>query len=256
MADYPQIADYLKAEKKLVKARDEAVQRAKKEAESGRLGADALFRQLVAVGRVRKMRREDFAAATRRMRRGNPPGKENSLGDRINWEILLRTVDDGTDLHIVSRDGDFASPLNSALANGFLVGEWKQRKQASLFIHTELKPCLAKHFPNIKFAVDVEKRAAIDRLKDSASFAATHSAIAALEPFADVLTTDEIEELLEVAQKNSQIAWIASDEDVKQFYQPLLQAQHDNRRLSKTDYKRWRKHFGLELPSSKDRAEE
>src|SRR5438270_9684333 len=192
----------------------------------------------------------------RRMRRGNTPGKEGSLGDRINWEILLRVVDNGTDLHIVSKDGDFLSPLNPTLADAFIASEWKKKKNANLFLHPELKPFLAREFPNVQFAVDVEKRAAIDRLKNSGSFATTHAAIAELMPFADALTTEEIQELLEAAEMNGQIGLISADEDISNFFAPLLESQHDNRRLTDDEYKKWRRHFGLEPSESSDVTED
>ncbi len=248
MTDYPQIADYTKSLNELRKAKDEALQRAKKEAVSEKLGDDSLFRELVKAAGLTRITKADYAAATRRLRRGNPPGKEDSLGDRINWEILLRVVPDESELHIVSKDGDYVSPLDATAPNGFLQDEWEKKKHATLFLHAELKPFLAQHFPKIKLAVDVEKRAAIDRLKESGSFARTHNATAELGPFTDTLTLNEIEELIEAAQTNNQIALISTDEDVKQFYQPLLESLHDNRRLSEDEYKELRRYFGLEPP--------
>jgi predicted nucleic acid-binding protein len=250
MAEYPQVADYTKAAKKALKAKDEAIQRAKKEATTGRLAADSLFRQILKVAHVKRVRAQDYAYATQRMRRGNPPGKEGSLGDRINWGILLRAVPAETDLHLVSKDGDYASPLNPTAPNAFLLAEWQKKKQAELILHAELKPFLAQRFPKIKFAVDVEKRTAIDALKHSGSFAGTHAAIAQLAPFADVLTPEEIDELIDAAETNSQIAWVCRDPDVKRFYEPLLESQHDNRRLSNTAYKDLRSGFGLHPPKS------
>jgi predicted nucleic acid-binding protein len=256
MVEYPQVADYTKAAKKALKAKDEAVQRAKKEAEKGKLAADVLFRQIVKVAHIRKIKQEDYTAATRRMQRGNPPGKEDSLGDRINWEILLRAVPAENDLQLVSKDGDYASPLNPTAPNAFLLDEWQKRKKAELVLHAELKPFLAQHFPKIKFAVDVEKRAAIDGLKQSRNFASTHAAIAELAPFVDALTPDEIDELIDAAEINSQISWICRDPDIKRFYEPLLESQHDNRRLSKAEYKSLRIGFGLDPPKSQSASVE
>jgi len=245
MAEYPQVADYTRAAKKAMKSKDEAIQRAKKEAGKEKLPADVLFRQILAAARVKRIRQEDYAAATRRMRRGNPPGKEGGLGDRINWEMLLRNVPEGNDLHLVSRDADYISPLDPTAPNAFLSSEWRKKKEGALFLHAELRPFLTQHFPKIKFAVDVEKRAAIDSLKHSGSFANTHWAIAELTPFADALTPDEIDELMEAARNNSQVRWISGDPDVKRFYDPLLESQRDNRRLSRVEYKKWREHFDL-----------
>lgn len=249
MNDYPQVRDYRKALKQLVKTKDEAIQRAKKEAAQGTLAADALFRRLIEAAQVIRVTKADYGAALRRMRTGNPPGKDDELGDRVNWEVLLRKVPKRTDLHIVSRDGDFVSPLDPTAPHGFLAEEWKQKREGSLLVHAELRPFLADHFPKIKLAVDVEKRSAIERLQHSGSFSTTHTAIAELAPFTDALTAGEIEELIQAAKANSQIAWIARDPDVKAFYEPLLERQHDNRRLSDREYHELRRGFGLEPDS-------
>jgi predicted nucleic acid-binding protein len=250
MAGYPQADDYARAAREATKAKDEAIQRARKEATNQKLAADVLFRQISDAAGEIKITQEDYKAATRRMRRGNPPGKEGSLGDRINWEMLLRCVPDENDLHLVSKDGDFVSPLDPTTPNTFLSAEWREQKRAELLLHAELKPFLTRHFPKIHFAIDVEKRVAIDALKYSGNFANTHAAVAGLKPFADALTPDEIDELLEAANTNPQIMWISGDPDVKRFYEPLLESQLDNRRLSEAEYKEWRNHFELETAGS------
>jgi hypothetical protein len=78
----------------------------------------------------------------------------------------------------------------------------------------------------------------------------THSAIAELSPFTDALTLDEMEELVEAAQNNNQIAWILTDEDVRHFHEPLLESLYDNKRLKKAEFKKRRQKFGLDVSSS------
>src|SRR5207248_3174999 len=94
-------------------------------------------------------------------------------------------------------------------------------------LHTELKPFLNSHFPEIKLAIDIEKRSAIDYLKESGGFQMTHEAIARLEPFVDVLTDDEVNELLVAGVDNSQIRWIGSDPDVRTLYLRLIEPRVD-----------------------------
>ena len=87
---------------------------------------------------------ECFARAVARMHKGNPPGKDNSLGDRYNWEVLLEHIPIG-DLYIVSNDGDYASMLSdidkkAARPMAFLANEWAENKNgASLHIATKIK---------------------------------------------------------------------------------------------------------------------
>ncbi len=222
MENYPSIKAYEASRQSLLKSQDDAIRAAMKEAEQGSIAADTLFRDLTTEAGIIEITSKVYNAAIRRMQLGNPPGKEKSLGDRINWEILLAEVTDKVDLHIVSKDGDFGSPLLPA-PNSFLVEEWYRKKMSNLFLHDQLKPLLNQYFPGIKLAIDAEKRVAIERLKTSGSFASTHSAIRGLTPFLDVLTSEDIHELVTAAEVNPQITWITSDADVRGFYSKLLE---------------------------------
>jgi predicted nucleic acid-binding protein len=222
MEKYASIKAYRTSRNTLLKAQDDAIIEAMKEAEQGSMGADTLFRDLSNAAGIIKLTPKVFDSAVRRMQLGNPPGKDQSLGDRINWEVLIAELPDGSDLHIVSKDGDFGSPLRSA-PNSFLVDEWATGKKGTLFLHDQLKPLLKEYFPHIKLAIDAEKRVAIENLINSGSFAWTHSAISGLTPFIDVLTSEDIHELVAAAQNNSQIEAIITDEDVHTFFSKLLQ---------------------------------
>lgn len=91
-----------------------------------------------------------FRLAVERSQRGNPPGKGESVGDRYNWEVLLQNVPPG-DLHIVSKDGDYASPLanldkRSVKAKRYLSEEWAKRKEdGSLHVYTNIKSVIAHY---------------------------------------------------------------------------------------------------------------
>ncbi|ERK98360.1 hypothetical protein O999_16040 [Pseudomonas putida LF54] len=65
-----------------------------------------------------------------RMHKGNPPGKPGNIGDRYIWETLLARIPHG-DLFIISKDGDYASPLTPDRTTrplGFLSDEWSEAK--------------------------------------------------------------------------------------------------------------------------------
>jgi len=91
-----------------------------------------------------------FKLAIERSQRGNPPGKGESVGDRYNWEVLLKHVPAG-DLHIVSKDGDYASPLanldkRTVKAKRYLSEEWSKKKDdGSLHIYTNIKSVIAHY---------------------------------------------------------------------------------------------------------------
>lgn len=83
-----------------------------------------------------------FKLAIERSQRGNPPGKGESVGDRYNWEVLLKHVPAG-DLHIVSKDGDYASPLanldkRTVKAKRYLSEEWSKKKKMDLSISIQI----------------------------------------------------------------------------------------------------------------------
>ncbi|WP_250454480.1 PIN domain-containing protein [Caballeronia sp. ATUFL_M2_KS44] len=96
---------------------------------------------------------DSYEIAIARMNKGNPPGKPDSLGDRYNWEILLKYLPND-DLFIVSKDGDFASPLSSIDKSvvrpmAFLASEWAQKKDgASLYIFTTIKS-VVEHYKKL-----------------------------------------------------------------------------------------------------------
>jgi hypothetical protein len=156
------------------------------------------------------------------MERGNPPGKEGSLGDRINWEILLEKVPKGEDVHIISRDKDFASPWGAEIPNSYLKVEWKSRKKGNLFLYAGLRSFVKQHFPEIVLASDIDKKFAVKELGSSQSWAATHAAISKLAPLSTDLTSEEAKQLFSFLVSNPEIHAISEDEDVKSFYQDLL----------------------------------
>ncbi len=236
MEKYASIKSYRTSRTTLLKAQDDAIIEAMKEAEQGSIGADSLFRDLSNAAGIIKLNTTVYDSAVHRMQLGNPPGKDHSLGDRINWEVLIAEVPEGTDLHIVSKDGDFGSPLRSA-PNSFLVDEWTTEKKGTLFLHEQLKPLLKEYFPQIKLAIDAEKRLAMENLIDSASFAWTHVAISRLSPFIDVLTSEDIHELVAAAENNSQIEAIITDDDVHTFFSKLLQIGQADGSINPDDYK-------------------
>jgi rRNA-processing protein FCF1 len=90
-----------------------------------------------------------LASAIARMHKGNPPGKPGNVGDRYNWEILLAKVPD-QDLFIVTKDGDFTSPLGSLDKSmrpmSFLAREWAAKSNGrSVYIHSSIRS-IVDHF--------------------------------------------------------------------------------------------------------------
>lgn len=214
---------YMKALNAFEKAHSLLVKAAKEAASKRDLAADKIFASLVEETKVIEISDELYKAAKRRHRLGNPPGKAESIGDQLNWEILLSSVPSGVTLHIVTKDGDYASKLNSTAPSTFLVDEWRRTHESDVFIYEQIGQFFQTNFPDEDFSLDIEKREAIDRLVNSGAFATTHNAIALLKPYLPFFTEEEAEEVVQGALSNSQVNWIMNDTDVEQFFRGLLE---------------------------------
>lgn len=222
MADLPGADEFKRSLQAFLTARENLVERAKSEAQAKSLAADHLFSQITEASKPIEFDDKIYLSAIKRKNLGNPPGKSDSLGDQLNWEILLSTVPNGADLHVISNDGDFESNLVAGKAHQFLIDEWAALKSGTMSLHTELRPFLKEQFPDIKLAIDVEKNAYIAALTNSGSFSSTHNAVAKLRRIKDQLTWENADTLVDAALSNSQVGWIASDPDVKELYEFLI----------------------------------
>jgi hypothetical protein len=178
--------------------------------------ADHLISDIFSRARVIETSQDVFNAAHMRLTIGNPPGKQSSIGDAINWTILLQTVPDEEPLHVISEDGDFYSTLNEEAAHPFLAEEWLTKKRSPLRVYRTLSAFMKEHFDGVAFSFDRAKDALIDDLAGVGSFSATHHLIAKLEAFS-YFSLKEVERILAAAVENSQFRWIVTDKDVSDF---------------------------------------
>lgn len=144
MQQYGQRTEYVAAIEQAKKLRSQLVSLALADASNETLATDLLIRTVFE--KATKYPEDDnvFAVALQRMQKGNPPGKNGSVGDQYNWETLLKEVPGG-DLHIVSKDGDYASLLNKSRPHPSLEAEWMEKKGGHLHIYSELRALLKKH---------------------------------------------------------------------------------------------------------------
>ena len=180
-----------------------------------KLLADKLINEIFRRG-VIETTDEIYNEALKRVTLGNPPGKNNSIGDAINWTILLKQVPDGEDLHIISEDGDFYSSLDKKNVHPFLKDEWKKKKESKLKVYKTLGSFLDEHFDGVAFYFDDNKNKLIDDLKSSGSYARTHDIISELEKY-KYFSLEEVERILSASVENSQVKDIAEDPDVSDF---------------------------------------
>ncbi|WP_414827147.1 PIN domain-containing protein [Apilactobacillus kunkeei] len=187
------------------------------------LKADQLIKSLT--GMVSKenryMVKDVYDKSIIRMNIGNPPGKDNSYGDALNWESILANVND--DIYFVSRDKDFWDDVKRKVPNSFLINEWEKKKKTNITFFYSLKEFIYESFPQIGKDIDnflISKF--LDELENSGSFFFTHEKISDLTPYINVLKSDDREVLKRIFHNNSQISSIINDPDVNDFYRKVF----------------------------------
>jgi hypothetical protein len=190
--------------------------KADKDITNDALLADQLIKDIFGRSKIIEITDAIYLDALRRSRLGNPPGKGDSIGDAINWILLLAHVPDKEDIHIISEDGDFFSQLDENRVHPFLEQEWHERKQSRLRVYRTLSDFLKQHFDGVAFSFDKDKDALIDDLSDSGSFAMTHQVVGKLEAYG-YFSLKEVERLLQAAVANDQVGLIVKDQDISDF---------------------------------------
>lgn len=198
---------------KLVKA---IMDKADADIASRELLADKLIEDIFSRSEILETTMEVFSVASMRIAIGNPPGKNNSIGDSINWTVLLQSVPNTENLHIISEDGDYYSTINEEAVHPFLEQEWKKKKKSSVFMYRTLTAFLKEHFDGVAFTFDKTKDAIIDGLSSTGNFATTHQLIGKLDKYS-YFSLKEIERILAAAAENEQFGWIITDGDVSDF---------------------------------------
>lgn len=213
------------AHKQYLRLRQEVGKKAREKAKTRELDADKLIEELFK--RDTKQRTEEILRRARdRKSVGNPPGKSTTVGDEVNWETLLECIPDNEDLHILSMDGDYECALNPGEVSSFLQKEWRERKNANVFLYARLSAFSSKYFSGFSIEEDSEREALIEQLRSSGNFRETHNTIAYLLlrfPF----SAAQAAALVEIAMVNTQVKWVLSDEDVKDFFTKLIDEHSD-----------------------------
>jgi len=189
--------------------------------ENRTLKADEIISALFGAGKF--IDSDPFISKARvRHVKGNPPGKkDNSYGDEINWETLIKEVPDNTDFVIISKDGDYQSALNPDEINSFLKNEWASIKKSKIYYFKNLTTFFSKYKITIKLRFEEEKNNLIHSLGNSGTFAHTHEIIERLSKFSS-FTDDQIVGIGIAALENSQVGSIITDPDIEEFYARVL----------------------------------
>jgi hypothetical protein len=164
-----------------------------------------------------------FNAAHERSLRRLLPGKDEAIGDRLNWISLLAAVPEGSELHIISDDGDFESEGTKGKIKTYLAKEWASKKNGAVHLWKRISQYLAAHFPDAESAMDLERAIAVKKLAESSSFSSTHMAVAELSSLSG-FSPVQVQDIANAVLSNSQINFIATDSDVAKFLDEFLNA--------------------------------
>lgn len=136
--DYPEYSHLRTTQEQYEKSHTALLNKLSEDIRKFSLKADGIISQLFALSQRIPTLRDIMQQARDRMDLGNPPGKNGSLGDAVNWESLLHTVPKKTDLHFVTDDKDYSSPVAEEDFSSFLSGEWKKKKQSKIVYYKRL----------------------------------------------------------------------------------------------------------------------
>ncbi|MCK5503061.1 MAG: DUF4935 domain-containing protein, partial [Tritonibacter mobilis] len=184
------------------------------------LRADKVIKELFQVAKFIDISEETIAKATSRVSMGYPPGKQGSIGDAIHWITLLNSGHPF--VHVVTRDGDFRSPLDGTTIASFLSSEWQDKhfNFASVHLHSSLSHFLSEKFPDIKLSEEAIKNSLVDELIASGNFATTHAVVEQLSKF-NFFTNKQVSRIFHALVENTQVGWIATDADLQDFFLSL-----------------------------------
>ena len=201
-------------QKEILKRIEEGIQKEE-------LHADIVIKKIFSKIEIQPRKQEIIDRSIRRFNFGNPPGKNSSYGDAINWETLLFSFPNDVDLFFVSFDKDYRSPIQDNEMNRFLVNEWKSKKNSDIYFYTSLTMFLSEHLKDIELKTENQKNNLIENLRCSGSFSTTHNIIGKLSEYSN-WTDDQVVSLLEAADYNNQVYSIFDDPDIKSFYAQLI----------------------------------
>jgi predicted nucleic acid-binding protein len=219
--DYPEIDTLREALKHQEQAHAALANRILIDIKAKTLKADRIIQSLFSLGKKLSPDLTTIERAKLRMSIGNPPGKNNSLGDAINWESLLNETPTGEDLYFITGDKDYCSALNDDEFSDFLLTEWDTRKQTKIYFYKRLSSFCKEQFPEIMLASARDKDFLIRDLVNSQSIVNTQIAIAKLSYYSE-FTAAQVNTIVGAAISNRQVGWSIEDDKVKSFLRSVV----------------------------------
>jgi rRNA-processing protein FCF1 len=220
--NYPEEAARLRnALKEYEQAHSVMVARVAIDIKAKNLQTDQIIRSFFENGHKVVLDQAIIDRARLRMGVGNPPGKNNSLGDAINWECLLNVVPDQTDLFLISGDKDYSSPLGDDELSGFLRDEWERRKQSKILFYRRLSAFFKDQFPDIGMANSRDRDYLVRELSNSQSLADVQKIVVRLSSYPE-FTAGQANGILLAALNNQRVAWSIDDDNIRSFLLDIM----------------------------------
>ncbi|GAA4776856.1 PIN domain-containing protein [Flavobacterium hankyongi] len=230
-----------KAIKQFETNKSKLLEKLQHDAESETLLADEVLNQLFSKAEFIETSNEVLNRAILRYDIGNPPGKDKSYGDAINWESLLEDASDYEDLFFISDDKDYYSKLNDKKFNEYLLKEWKEKKDSDLHYFKKITDFFKKFYPDIEISSETEKEIIIKNLFEAYSFDNAKSVIRKLRDF-DNFSIKQLNDITSAFASNNQIYWIKNDYSVSNARREIIEANKD--KIDSVIYKTFEKTFG------------
>ncbi|MBA3537167.1 MAG: DUF4935 domain-containing protein [Tatlockia sp.] len=183
--------------------------------------ADEKINELFAKSRLIETNSKMIERAIFRLNIGNPPGKNDSLGDAINWECLLQDIPNNECLYIITDDKDYYSLLNENKLKEFLKNEWEDKKHSKIVIYRRLSQFFKEHFPDIKLVTELEKELAIKLLNNSETAEEIYKAIELLSTYTE-FNESQMDTILRAALNNTQLYYILGNITIRRFYEKII----------------------------------
>jgi PIN domain len=244
--DYPEVDRVRESLKHYEQAHTALMNQITIDIKAKNLKADRIIQSFFSLGEKLPAHDRILDRARFRMGVGNPPGKNNSLGDAINWECLLEAIPAGEDLFFVTGDKDYCSALNDDDFSDFLQTEWFNQKQTPIHFYKRLSGFCKEQFPEIALASVRDKEFLIRDLVNSQSIGDTQKAIAKLTYYKE-FTAAQVNTIVAAAIFNRQVVWSMEDELVKSFLSTLV--THNSQYLDLESLTNIRQLLGMELGS-------
>jgi predicted nucleic acid-binding protein len=219
--DYPEIDLLREALKHYEQAHVSLTKKILADIKTKTLTADRIIQSLFSLGKKFVPTLLTVDRARLRMSIGNPPGKNNSLGDAINWECLLDEVPEREDLYFITGDKDYCSALSDDEFSDFLLTEWYNKKQTSIYFYKRLSSFCKEQFPEITLATVRDKEFLIRDLVNSHSIANTQAAIEKLSYYSE-FSAAQVNTIVTAAIANRHVVWSLEDELVSGFLSSVV----------------------------------